>query len=178
MLLSIWNYSISFTIQYVMLQEGNRIRSIQSPSTNVNMNHKEYNFAWFQIRPTAPPSAPPLPIFPDNEIENFSQRVKRRVNAKPRRATVLGTGSLGWTAHLHGVPYFERALLFLIAVTASRVIIALLKPNMKFAITFITDYTNSSPNSTPHQVWSTHDSFETFAPRFRRDHFFDSLATD
>lgn len=127
---------------------------IQSPSTNVTyepqgINHLEYNFAWFD-RP-----APPLHIFPDNEIENFSQRVKRRVNAKPRRAIVLGTGSSSWTAR-----FAWRSVFRAFAVTASRVIIVLLKPNMKFSITFHS--LHSSPNSMPHQVWSTHDSFETF----------------
>lgn len=50
--------------------------------------------------------------FPDNEIESFShalQRVKRRVNAKPRRATVSGTGSSGWTCRFAWIVSVFRA---------------------------------------------------------------------
>lgn len=84
--------------------------------------------------------------FPDNEIENFShalQRVKRRVNAKPRRATVSGTGSTAWTCRFAWIVsvFRARARLFFLPflVTAWWRVIAIFKARDEICRIFITD---------------------------------------
>lgn len=81
--------------------------------------------------------------FPDNEIESFShalQRVKRRVNAKPRRATVSGTGSSGWTCRFAWiVSVFRAHTRFFFLVTAWWRVIAVFKAKDEIRRIFITD---------------------------------------
>lgn len=106
--------------------------------------------------------------FPDNEIESFShalQRVKRRVNAKPRRATVSGTGSSGWTCRFAWIVSVFRAhirLFFL--VTAWWRVIAVFKAKDEIRRIFITDN-----RVLIHRVHDPFDRTKTSGPRLSQE---------